>query len=143
MSLVYVTMFSRLSQLKCDMHVRCPLPKPAQQVRSLRHWSGHFFLRPPFLSTFTYIFSNVIYLFTCLFIDLLIYLFICLFVYSCINLFIHFFIRLFAIHSFVHYFLYMLNTSVRLVGTLHFDMQASLNVYIGFWKHASWEKFMF
>ena len=24
--------------------------------------------------------------------------------------------------------------SARLVGTLHFDMQASLNVYIGFWK---------
>ena len=99
---------SRLSQLKCDMHVRCPLPKLAQQVRSLRHWSGHFFLRPPFLSTFTYIFSNVIYLFTCLFIDLLIYLFICLFVYSFINLFIHFFIRLFAIHTFIHYFLYVL-----------------------------------
>ena len=24
--------------------------------------------------------------------------------------------------------------SARLVGTLHFDMQASLNVYIGFWQ---------
>ena len=82
----------------------------------------------------TYFQMLFIYLFICLFSDLLINLFICLFVYSFINLVIHFFICSFAIYSFIHYFWYMLNMSARLVGTLNFDIQAFLNAYIGFWQ---------
>ena len=79
----------------------------------------------------------LIYLFICLFNCLFVCLFICLFAHSLIHSFNPSFISSFAIYSFIYLFihsLFVVHMSAVLVGTLHFDIQASLNVYIGFWQ---------